>query len=79
MSETNPYLPEFSPDANHMADIMREAFQEWVQRTKTPYTVQGPRGPMELTDQDFFRMSTVIITLIRDNSDKVDIRLKRKV
>ena len=72
MSESNPFKPEQYLDHQHVNQFVSEALQEWAQRKKLPFNVEGPRGLIEVSTQDLYRMSAVVRAVLNDNKDTVD-------
>ena len=74
---TNPYLPEQHLDHNHILAMVSEAMQDWAQRKKTPFTVEGPRGKLEVKDEHLFKISGIVRHLILENTEEINRWLKK--
>lgn len=75
MTDQNPLLPEQRPTSDHMLTIFTEAFQEWQQKQKLPYQVEGRRGKFGLGANDFVLMQAIMRQMIIDNDLLIDKRL----
>ena len=77
-TNTNPFAEQEFPNNQHVQSIVRSALQEWTQRQKLPHYVEGNRGPVEMTTDDFYRIQGIVVLLLNENKDKVDRWMKPK-
>lgn len=72
MSDLNPWKPKQVANHTHVQTIVTEAMQEWIQKHKLPYEVEGDRGPIELGMGDMYIIQGVLRSLIHEHKDIVD-------
>lgn len=78
-SSTNPYKPDERPTHEHVKAIVSEALQDWIQRKKIPYEVEGLRGPIELTMEDMYIIQGSVRASLDVNAKAINNTLERGI